>query len=126
MTQVTINLRDEIAQQAIEIAALEGKAVEDYLANLVAESVAEDPDVALKKLASFSDADVLALADLRMSPEEDERLSELLDLNREGQLQPNQKRELDELMQIYSQGTLKKAMGWAEAVRRKLRPPLQA
>ena len=49
---------------------------------------------------------------------------ELLDLNGEGRLTATQKRELVELMRIHDVRMLKKALGWAEAVRRKLRPRL--
>ena len=126
MTQLTLHLRDDVARQATTLAALEGKAVEDYLAGIVEQRLSADPQEALKQLETFTDEDVLAMADLRLSPEEDARLGELLALNQEGQLPPSGKRELDELMQIYDQGTLKKAMGWAEAVRRKLRKPINS
>jgi len=124
MTQLTLHLSDEIARQATTLAALHGQAVEDYLAGIVSENVAADPDAELKRLASFSDEDVLALADLKLTPEEDRRLHELLDLNNENRLTDADKRELDELMKIHDEGMLKKALGWAEAVRRKLRPPI--
>ncbi len=125
MTQLTIHLRDEIAHRATALAALQGQAVEDYLCSIVEENIAEDPEAALKRMASFSDEDVLALADLRLTPEEDRRFSELLELNGEGTLSAAEKKELDDLAQLSTQGMLKKSLGWAEAVRRKLREPPQ-
>jgi hypothetical protein len=122
--EFTVNLSEQAAQHAATLAALEGRDVGQYVATIVEEKLLEDPAQELKILASLSDEDVLALADMQMTPEEDARMSDLLDRNREGQLQPGEKRELDDLMRIYSQGTLKKAMGLAEAVRRGLRPRL--
>jgi hypothetical protein len=124
MTELTLHLREEIAKRASEMAALAGQGVEEYLAGIVEENIAEDPDAELKQMASFSDEDVLALADLRLTEDEDRRLHELLELNREGQLAPQERRELDELMRLHDEGMLKKALGWAEAVRRNLRQPI--
>lgn len=124
MTQLTVNLSDQAAQQAAALAALEGREVGEYVATIVEEKLLEDPEQELKVLASLSDEDVLAVADLKMPADEAARMSDLLDRNREGQLQPGEKEELDELMRDCMQGTLKKAMGLAEAVRRGLRPRL--
>ncbi len=123
MTQVILNLPDSIAEKALLRAALTG-GLEQYVTTLIADDVRSDPEQELKTLESFSDEDVLALADLRLTPQEDQRLHELLELNGEGQLTEDDKRELDELMKIHDEGMLKKSMGWAEAVRRKLRPPI--
>jgi hypothetical protein len=126
MAQFTLNLSDHAMKQASALAALEGREVSEYVATIVEEKLLGDPERELTLLASLSDEDVLAMADMRITPEEDEKFSELLDRNREGQLQPGDKEQLDALMQIYQQGTLKKAMGLAEAVRRKLREPLHS
>jgi hypothetical protein len=123
MTQVILNLPDSIAEKVLVRAALTG-GMEQYVASLIADDVRSDPEQEAKMLASLSDEDVLALADLRLTPEEDQRLHELLELNGEGQLTVEQRRELDALMEIHDEGMLKKSMGWAEAVRRKLRSPI--
>jgi hypothetical protein len=125
MTQVILNLPDGLAQQAMSRAALTG-GMEDYLAGLIARDVAGDPEQELRLMESLADEDVLALADLRLTPEEDRRLHELLELNSEGRLTAEDERELNELMKVHDEGMLKKAMGWAEAVRRKLRPPISS
>ena len=121
MTQLTLNLRDEIARQAQTLAALEGKAVEEFLAGVVEQNLAEDPEAELRRLATLSDEDVLALADLAMTPHEDERLVELLEANSEGRLTPAERQELDALVRLNTEGMLKKSLGWAEAARRGLR-----
>ncbi|HEX5104039.1 MAG TPA: hypothetical protein VFV87_09530 [Pirellulaceae bacterium] len=126
MTQLTFQLSDEIAQQVRDRAAQEGVPVEDFVASIVKRDVAPDPVEELQRLAPLSDDEVLALADYMLSPEEDRRLQELLVQNRERLLTAEQGRELAELMALYNEGMLKKAMGWAEAVRRKLREPIRS
>lgn len=125
MSHLTVTLSDHALQQAMLRAELEGRAVEDYVSHIVEDKLAGDKDRELALMASLSDEDVLAMAELRVSEEESRRASELLDLNREGKLNASQQVELDQLMDVYMKGTLKKALGLAEAVRRKLRPPLQ-
>ena len=125
MARITVNLSPSAAREAESRAAQEGRRLEEYVADVLEEEFAADLQAEQEKLARLSDEDVLAMADLRMPDDEDRRLSELLDLNREGQLIPAQRRELDALMQSYTAGTLQKAKGWAEAVRRKLRKPIQ-
>jgi hypothetical protein len=125
MTQLSLELPDNIARQAMTLAALEGKGVEDYVVGIVQQKLTDDPTEALRKMESFSDEDVLALADLKLTPDEDRRLGELLELNSAGSLTPSQRDELDGLMRLNMEGMLKKSLGWAEAVRRKLREPPQ-
>jgi hypothetical protein len=79
--------------------------------------IEEDSD----RLAKLSDDEVLAMADSMMPQAQSDRLSVLLDKNREGQFEPGERQELNELMAVYRDGMLKKASGWAEAVRRRLR-----
>jgi len=121
MTQLTLQLRDDIARQATTLAALQGKAVEDYVAGVIEQQLSADPNESLRRMQGLSDEDVLALADLKLAPDEDCRLSELLELNGEGRLCPAENEELDALMRLCEEGMLKKSLGWAEAVRRGLR-----
>jgi hypothetical protein len=74
-------------------------------------------------VSELSDAAVLALADSTMAPDEDLRLSELLERQQTEQLTEIERVELARLVQIYQEGLLLKAEGLAEAVRRGLRPP---
>lgn len=83
--------------------------------------VSEVPELHVE---SMSDEEVLALADLRLSDEEDEELSELLALNREGEIDDVGMQRLNELMRIYQIGMLHKSQGLCEAVLRGLREPL--
>jgi hypothetical protein len=123
MTQLTLQLSDEIVRQVRARAESEGMEVEEFVADLVRRDVARDPDDELRRMAALSDAEVLALADLQLHPEEDQRLSDLLDRNGEGQLEAGEQEELEHLVRLSTEGMLKKSLGWAEAVRRKLREP---
>lgn len=75
--------------------------------------------------ASWADEDVLAKSDTRMPPGQDDRLSHLLELQREGQLTAADRVELGPLMDSYKQLLLQKAFALKEAVRRGLRGPLE-
>lgn len=73
----------------------------------------------------LSDEEVIALADSKLSDEQDDRLSKLLALQRESQLDEARRQELAELMRLYERGLLRKAQALRVAVERGLREPLQ-
>jgi hypothetical protein len=74
----------------------------------------------------LSDEEVLALSELQLSEDRQARLSRLLMRQRENTLDAEGKRELDELMQAYERGLLRKSQALLEAVQRQLREPLQS
>ncbi|XWK88624.1 MAG: hypothetical protein U7127_00730 [Phormidium sp.] len=59
-----------------------------------------------------------------MEPDQDVRLSELLDRQQAGILVENERLELQNLMQIYQEELLRKAIALSEAVKRGLMEPL--
>jgi hypothetical protein len=124
MTELTVHLSDQAAQQAVFLAAMQGRKVEDYVAGLIEQELAAAPTDQDLVVESLSDDDVLQLADLQLPADAAQRLSELLEMNGEGALATDQQQQLDKLMQLHDEGMVKKAMGMAEAVRRKLREPL--
>ncbi|MCY7272755.1 MAG: hypothetical protein LH702_03140, partial [Phormidesmis sp. CAN_BIN44] len=67
---------------------------------------------------------VLALTELQMEPEQDARLSKLLDRQQAGILVEDERLELQTLMQIYQEGLLRKATALSGAVKRGLIEPL--
>lgn len=78
---------------------------------------------ALPTIAELSDQAVLGLASSTSSTlpaQQDQRLSELLDKQREGELAANEPQELEALMQVYNEGWLRKTAGVVEAVQRGL------
>lgn len=73
---------------------------------------------------TLEDAEVLALADLQLPPDQDHRMSVLLDRQQAALLDEAERRDLAMLIQIYQEGMRIKAQALEEAVRRGLRPPL--
>jgi phosphatidylserine/phosphatidylglycerophosphate/cardiolipin synthase-like enzyme len=73
-------------------------------------------------LESLDDEQILALSDLRLTEEQQEKLSALLEAQREGQLDVSMKQELEAFMQRYGTMQVRKAQAMAEAVQRGLRP----
>jgi hypothetical protein len=96
--------------------------VGEVLADTLALSL---PALAEDKVASVQDMSnerVLALAELRLSDKDDERLGDLLDGQQTGDLTDDERAELTRLMQRYQEGLLLKSEALAEAVARKLIP----
>lgn len=125
-TQITITLPDEIYQRVELFARLANRDVASVLADTIQLSI---PSVRanvldLEPIANISDEQVLALTELQMEPNQDIRLSELLDRQQEGLLIEDERLELQALMQIYQEGLLRKATALSEAVKRGLMEPL--
>lgn len=125
-TKITITLPDEIYQRAERFARLANRDIASILADTLQLSI---PPVStevnnLEPVSVLSDEQVLALTDLQMEPEQDARLSELLDRQQAGTLTEDERPELQALMQIYQEGLLRKATALNEAVKRGLIKPL--
>jgi predicted DNA-binding protein len=126
-TQVTVNLPDDTYRRAEHLARLTGRDVADILSETIHLSLEPlgTSELSATPVASLSDADVLALADSQMDTGLDWRLRELLAKQRDGELTEGERTSLPALMQVYEEGLLRKAQGLSEAVRRRLRPPLE-
>lgn len=125
-TQITITLPDEVYQRAERFARLANRDVASVLADTIQLSI---PSVRanvldLEPISDLSDEQILALTELQMEPEQDTRLSELLDRQQAGLLAEDERLELQALMQIYQEGLLRKATALSEAVKRGLMEPL--
>jgi hypothetical protein len=75
-------------------------------------------------VSTLSDDEVLALANLKMEPEQNERLGELQAKGKTKGLTEDERPELLALLHTYQTGQLRKSEGLAEAIRRGLREPL--
>lgn len=125
-TQITITLPDEIYQRAERFARLANRDVASVLADTIQSSI---PPVRadlldLEPVSHLTDDQVLALTEIQMEPEQDSRLSELLNRQQSGLLIEGERSELQSLMQIYQEGLLRKATAVSEAVKRGLIEPL--
>ncbi len=112
---ITLELPDDVARRVNEVAERTHRRPEDILVEWLDRAAADLPVEAL------SDAEILALCDSQMLPPEQSELSQLLATNREGGLSEDERKRLDELMQGYRVGLLRKAQAWKVAVERGLR-----
>lgn len=126
-TQITLTLSDEVYLRAERLAKLSERPVEEILSRTLADSLPSlTPSIdSLQPISELSDAEVLALTEMQMEPEQDQRLSLLLDRQQSGTLLEIERPELQGLMQIYQVGLLRKARALNEAVKRGLRGPLE-
>jgi len=117
---VTLELPEDVVRSAREVATRTQRRLEDVLVDWI-DRVATDLPVEL-----LPDEEVLALSEMQMDPKQQEELSDLLARNREGLLNEEEHARLDELMQVYRRGLVRKAQAIKVAVERGLRPPLNS
>jgi len=122
--QISLTLSDELMRRAEAFAGHSGRPVVDVLTEAIEASL--DPVVLppneQRPPAEWPEAQVLDAADSTMRPDQDRRLSELLERQQARSLAGEERADLAALMQVYQSGLLRKAHGIAEAVRRGLRP----
>ncbi len=126
--QVTLNLTENVYRHAERLAKITGKNVNDILTSMLENSFPQGRSVDTemrKSFSSLSDEEILALSNLQMEPQQDQRLSELLYQQQARDLNEAEREELERLMQIYKEGLLQKAHALREAVQRGLRAPLE-
>lgn len=121
-TQVTVTLPEEVYRRVERLAQLANRDIADVLADAIQVSIPPIslPTEAIESVSILSDEQVIALTQLQMEPEQDKRLSDLLDRQQAGTLTESERLELLTLMHIYQEGLLRKATALSEAVRRGL------
>jgi hypothetical protein len=126
-TCVTVTLPDDVYRSAERLAQLTSRDVADVLADALTLSLPSlSPSaVSVRVVEQLSDAEVLELTELQMEPEQDRRLSTLLQRQQAGELSDAERPELLALMQGYQEALLRKAQALQEAVRRGLCEPLE-
>lgn len=126
-TRVVVTLQDDVYRRVERLARLTSRDVADLLADTIT-LVLPPLDVSAElgpAITSLSDEEVVQLTDLQMRPEQDRRLSALLQKQQAQALSAPEQAELVALMQVYQEGVLRKAQALHEAVRRGLRAPLE-
>jgi hypothetical protein len=113
---ITLQLPEPVARSAREIADHTHQSMEEVLITWLGQAAAEIP------VTSLADHQVLALCDMEMEPDQQVELSQLLAQNRESAVSQEERERLNELMQLYRHGLVRKAEAWQEAVSRGLRP----
>lgn len=124
--QVTISLPEEVYQRAQRFSRLINRDLASVLADTVGSSLPplSNQVETLPAISELSDLAILDLAESMLSTQQDQRLSELLEKQREGELVGNDSQELEALMQVYNEGWLRKTAGLVEAVQRGLMSPI--
>ena len=119
MTQtVTLALPDPLVQTARSEAVRTKRPVEDVLLEWL------DRAAAHAAIEALSDDRVLALRDEELAGKDQEKLAELLERQREGQLLKGDRQRLDALLVTYRRALLRKAKALTVAVDRGLQAPL--
>ena len=118
--EVTVNLSENIYQSFKQLAEKTSQPIDEVIAEKIQTDYRAENVNAEESIVNLSDAEVLELANLKLSKQQDRRLSQLLENQRESRITTSEKIELDGLMGLYRMGTLRKAQGCLEAVRRGL------
>lgn len=114
----TIVVSEDVVKRAKDIAERTHRPIEAVLSDWFAHSGDEPP------VEMLSDEQILALADMQLEEAEQAQLSNLLALNRNDKITSDEKQRLDELLEIYQRGMVRKAQALQVAVERGLRSPL--
>ena len=126
--RVVVDLSDDVYRRAESLALVTRRKVSEVLADTIEISlpaISGRPRLN-RSIADLTDQRVLALTNLQMDPDQDMRLSVLLNKQQAGQLTEAERSELWALMQVYQEQLLQKAQALAEAVRRGLKEPLSS
>lgn len=116
--RVTLELPSELAERARVVATRTERPFEAVLVEWIQRGGAQPTVDALP------DDEVLRLCEDEWESDRQEELSELLERRQEGVLSETDLRQLEELMQSYRLGLVRKAQALQVAVRRGLRPRL--
>jgi hypothetical protein len=126
MVEVTLSIPENIFQHAARLSEATQLNVSHILADALAFTLPTlEGALAAEPVSQLDNEKVLALSESQMPSEHDERLSELLDKQREKKLTVTEATELLSLMLLYRSGWWRKTEALVEAVKRGLRPPLQ-
>lgn len=124
-TQVTVFLEDDAYDRALKYAAYAKRDLSEIIAATLTSSLPSIEAIdELKGICKLPNSEILMLTQLRMEPEADRRLSELLAQQQDGTLTEMERAELASLMKSYELGLLRQSQALAEGVGRGLIPPL--
>lgn len=122
-TEVTLTLPEPVYRSAERLAEGSQRSLKSVLTEVLSEALSAWED---ERITSLDDEELLRLCDLQMSPEQSQRLSQLLEKQRERQLADDERPELWALMRVYERALVRKSETLAEAAKRGLRRQDQA
>ena len=118
--EVTISLPDKVFANLERAANKSHRRIDEVIVEKIERDFAIDAEELENQIAVCSDKEVLELAEIKMPPKEDERLSYLLNKQNEGSLSDDEQKEMWQLMETGRLATLKKAYASREIARRGL------
>ena len=118
--EVTINLPDRIFANLSSVADKSRRRIDEVIVEKIERDFAIDAGELEKQISFCADEEIFELAELRMPPKQDERLSLLLQKQGERNLTAAEQKGLWELMKSNRLTTLKKAFALREMARRGL------
>ncbi len=118
--EITLTLPEKLYRSAERLASGSKRPLPHTLTEVLAEALlaGEEPE---QDMALMSDDEVLAMAELEMTAVQSNRLSTLLDKQREGELISDERPELWALMRIYERALLQRSEALVETAKRGLR-----
>jgi Arc/MetJ-type ribon-helix-helix transcriptional regulator len=118
--EISVKLPNNLYQNVSHLAHAKKKSVSEFVKSAVRKAVVEESQPLERPLIHCSDAEVLAVANMKMPKEQADRQSELLYKNQADTLSPLERNELESMLLVYGLGNLRKSQGIAEAVLRGL------
>ena len=118
--EVTINLPDRIYANLSSAADKSSRRIDEVIVEKIERDFAIDTVGLKRQIAVCLDEEILKLAELKMPPEQDKRLSLLLGKQGAKDLTEAEQKQLWELMELNRLNTLKKAFALREMARRGL------
>lgn len=118
--EITVNLPENVYRNISKLAEIKKRRVDEFIADKIREDFSVENVENEQLFSDWSNKDVLDLANLKLPPKQDKRLSWLLENQRENNLTINEKIELEGLMGFYNLANIRKSQGIIEAVKRKL------
>ena len=125
---VTIHLPDDLYQRAERFARLSNRDLASVITDTVQSLLPPMSNYidTLQPIETLSDQEVLILANSKMTPDQDSRMSSLLAHQRENKLIEGEAEELQALMQIYQEGWLRQTTALVQAIERGLMEPMDS
>ena len=122
--EITLTLPDKLYRSAERMALGTKRPLPRAITEVLTDALSawEEPE---QDISSLSDEEVLAMCALEMTAVQSNRLSTLLDKQREGELSSDERPELWALMRVYERALLHRSDALVEAVKRDLLEPLQ-
>ncbi len=118
--EVTINLPDRIFANLSSVADKSSRRIDEVIVEKIERDFAIDAGELEKQISFCSDEEIFELAELKMPPKQDARLSLLLQKQGERDLTAAEQNQLWELMESNRLTTLKKAFAMREMAQRGL------